>query len=167
MAITSGAPIQLRPKKLNRGRTKLKTDHYINSMFKVYKQSTPESWQVDKETYKRIISDFNTMVRDKMIYDGYSFKLPFLSTELRIHKTRMKFEHKLPIDFKRSYELGYVVRHMNEDRKHCIYRIHWQKRGIRSRTGQMYRFKSCRTFNRLLSAVLQTNSTIDFFEKKR
>lgn len=144
---------------------KFKVDHYLQSLYKTYDRITPESLKVDKVTYHNILSDFNMEIRDAMIYQNYTWKLPFMLGRMRIVKHKMNFGRKIPMDYAQSSKEGYKIYHLNEERQNCLYRIRWEKSDIRIPNRSMYYFVPCRTFKRTLAKVLKTRPDIDFFEE--
>src|SRR5688572_24477453 len=120
-----GEPMRPRPK---RGRGKYKADHSIHDLYEFYKRTTPKSNHVENyQVFREIIKDFHNKVAEQVIKEGRGFNIPFANGEIRICKYLKNRGNSLPIDFKRSYELGFRVAHLNEDRKGAIYRWKWIK----------------------------------------
>lgn len=160
-----GVAVRPRPK---RGKGRYKSDHSLHDLFVFYKKVTPESNQVSSySVFNAIIKDFHKQIVKDIIKEGRGFQIPFANGEVRICKYLKNRGSSLPIDFKRSYELGFRVAHLNEERKGAIYKWKWLKpRRLRGRKPWLYyyTFIPCRTIKRQLAEELKANTQLDYFE---
>lgn len=161
--------VPLKPQNLKRGKNRYSPDYTKKALYKFYQKSVSESMHVESsEIFYKLIDSFHEKVVARIL-KGESFKIPHFSGEIRIMKYTKGRGSSLPIDYKRSYELGFRVAHINEDRNGAIYRWRWIKPKKVHRIKpfiQYYSFIACRTAKRLVKPALTENPSLDFYEYK-
>src|SRR3990167_2305667 len=158
--------VSIRPQNLSRGKSKHKADYGAKALYEFYARITAKSLQVDSNKFYTVIRDFNDMVAERILQGG-DFKVPFSNGYIRVFKYTYGKRKSLPIDYKRTYELGFRVAHLNDERDGAIYRWRWIKPTKVQRVKpylQYYSFTPCRKIKRLLKKALTENPSLDFYE---
>lgn len=113
-------------------------------------------------TFSKVLKDFNTRCRDKIVYNSEVLKLPFRLGELYIKKFEVNYEEdnkkSWRIDFKKSKELGQRVYFGAP----YGYRWTWNKSKCVVRGKRHYAFKPCRKASRLIADAVN-NKKLDFY----
>lgn len=127
------------------------------STFNKFKEKFPEV-EIDYTTWANIIYSFNYAFRDYALETGYKIKFihgfgDFAITKWRPNKiVEYEGEDKinLPIDFKRTKELGKTIYHMNYHTDGYKFRWKWFKKVARICMSKYWNFKPSRISSRLL-----------------
>lgn len=156
MDIKNGSGIKKRSPK------KIKIHYGLEDAYDYYLKNTPKEYHVDYKTYKKLCTDFVNIAYDIIFYESEKVNLPKKFGTLSVVKRLTTFSTKkyIPIDFKKSKELGKRVYHFNEHRNGNIYRLHWQ---VGDAKIIPYYFKSTRTRNRKLGEILLNRPDIEYF----
>ena len=79
--------------------------------------------------YKRIIDEFNKVVKEEILERSQPFKMPYGLGVICIVKYRPKSytDKSLSVDYKSSKEEGKRIYHLNEHSNGYKYRLYWSK----------------------------------------
>ncbi len=137
-------------------------DSYLSYKEEVIKDSP---YDISKSEYKEILNEINKEIMNMVIDEGESVKLPFLGV-LDIMKYKMKLGRTkwIPVDFKKSAELGKRIINNNEHTGGYKYTFRWCKQKVRLMFIHFYRFIPSRRNKRHLAYILN-NRIRDYFEK--
>ena len=148
--------------------------HFGNSeYFSFYKKEYKNT--VDNKTYRAVVKELNTTIRDKIAGECYDFKLPKRLGVVAIRKHKKKIAMRegkppgfnLAPDWKATRKLWEVdpeakknrktVKHENSHSGGYTYMIRYFKRTANYKNKSVYRFKPSRTLARLLSFNIKNN----------
>jgi hypothetical protein len=118
---------------------------------------------ISYQDWKNIIYAFNEAFANYILETGDRIKVPFGLGEVWIGKKKprrykvVNGEEKLnlPIDWKKSKELGKVVYHLNLHTDGYSYDWKWDKRGCRIFQKELWNWRPARSICRALSKKLQ------------
>ena len=79
--------------------------------------------------YKRIIDEFNKVVKEEILERSQTFKMPYGLGVICIVKYKPKgyTDKSLSVDYKSSKEEGKRIYHLNEHSNGYKYRLYWSK----------------------------------------
>ncbi len=137
-------------------------DSYSSYKEEVIKDSP---YDISLNEYREILNEVNKEIMNMVIDEGESVKLPFLGP-LDIMKYKMKLGRTkwIPVDFKKSAELGKRIINNNEHTGGYKYAFRWSKQKTRLMFVHFYRFIPSRRNKRHLAYILN-NRIRDYFEK--
>lgn len=137
-------------------------DYYL-SYLKYIEQGTV--YDVDYPIFKEILTEYFQMLRDEMLEESRTIKLPCrLGTITIIKKPPKTFTRKsLAIDFRESRLQGKLVFHLNEHSNYYKYRAHWAKKDALVKGRFHYQFIMTRSNKRRLAQIIK-NKEHDFTE---
>lgn len=127
-----------------------------------FKLKYPEV-DIDYNTWCIVIYNFNYAFRDYILETGNKAKLPFGFGEFTITKYKPRKEKTLtdgtpvvglPINWKRSKELGQIVYHMNYHTEGFKFKWFWNRETARFERHTLWNFKPSRVTSRLLNHYL-------------
>lgn len=119
---------------------------------------------ISEKEYKSICYEFNKLLKDKILYEAYEFKMPYRLGSLRIRKVKTPL-NKLAMDFNTYNTLGIRVMHLNEHTKGYHAKWHWHKKICNIVNHTVYSFIPTRDNKRELAKyVKETSPQIKYFE---
>lgn len=136
------------------------------------KYTTPaKSLIVEIDLYLQICKDALRMIKDDMIYKAKSISLPYLN-DIYIFKKKLSIlglRQRTPsnVDWVKTMQIGKKVLNFNEDRDYHVYRIKWNKYGVRIPHRSLYTFIPSRGFKREIAKALKGSKSIDYPERLR
>jgi hypothetical protein len=155
----------------NKGRRlhEAKSDFGIQDYYKFFNNKYKVG--VNKQTYKKIINDFNQQMINLIIEENLIYRLPYINMEVVIKKDKRKPKIKdgkvinnAPVNWKVTNELWendeeakekkIFVRHSNYHTSGYVFRIYCKKFKCKLKYRSLYKFKPNRKFTRQLSARL-------------
>lgn len=120
-------------------------------------------YYLDCKEFTDICKDFNKMLSEKILTEGYIFTIPYAIGKMTIIKVKMPTDRKyLRIDYKKSKELKRTIYHMNTHSREFFYRWKWIKpeRG-HSMMRRIYKFVPSRPNKRRLAKLI-LNREMDY-----
>lgn len=122
-------------------------------------------YMVDYKTFRNILTDYFKHIRDEIIEEGKTFKIPCRLGTLSIikHKPKQWNGESLRIDFKTSQELGKIIYHLNEHSSGFKYRFHWSKIIMNTPNKIKYQLIVTRANKRRLAQIIK-NGERDYIE---
>lgn len=166
------------------------TSHKILDFYKYYKENAKNP--VDLKTYRKVIKNFFTEIRNRMIWDNYEFIVPFRLGIISIKRKKAKLKVKdgrivgLPIDWDKTIKYymkqfpdkSYTeVKHSLKDIKNLKFFYHENKntdgyvckavydKTIANYKGKNHRiFVPSRTFNAELNKALKSNKQPTYYD---
>ena len=137
-----------------------------NTITDIYKYYTDNyEYEVDYSIYKDVVSSFFKLLRDNLIEEGKTIKIPFNLGYLDVVKSKKWLKaNKLSVDFKSTNELGKVIYYLNDHSDGYKYMCHWSKIGSKVSNLNKYRFVLTRANKRRLAQII-LNKERDYIEK--
>jgi len=149
---------------------KIKSHFGLSDFFKFF--SKQNDYKIDKNTYNKIITDFNEEIRELIINDNLIYSLPHLGFEVVLKKDKRKprivngkLINNIPVDWKATNELWnknpeskkkkLLVRYRNSHTSGYIFRIYFKKFKCNLKNRSLYKFQPNRKFKRQLSARIK------------
>lgn len=115
----------------------------LSHIFRSYRlQKTPKfclEHEIDEKVFRGICQDFNIELMKLLMHAGYIQNLGSNLGKLGIVSQEVDYE-KAKIDFKRTKELGYTVKHLNEHSGYKYYKSHWFKGNLPNITAYSFTF---------------------------
>lgn len=149
-----------------------------NRIYRRYKETSENPLPYSE--YCKILSEFNLLFVNYIIYESVEIKLPFNLGSMRVKKHKKKVtlekiqEGKMSVDWKETKQLWEdnpkakeskkLVFHLNEHRDGYSYKIFWDKNRAMLLNKTFYYLVPARNFKRTLANVLNTNFKIDYYE---
>jgi hypothetical protein len=149
-----------------------------NRIYKRYKDSVENPLSYSE--YCKILSEFNSLLVNYIIYESVEVKLPYNLGTLRVKKYKKKINLKaiekrtLSVNWFETKKLWSensdakdkkkLVYHLNEHRGGYSYKIYWDKSRAIFRNKTFYYLVPVRGFKRELASVLNNNFSIDYYE---
>ncbi len=163
---------------IKRTEGKINTDYGMKDYYKYYINNCKDP--VDSKRHTKVISEFNKAIVDLIINDGLEYNPPILQFTFCIRKSiriprikNNKLINTTPIDWKSTKELWEdneqakqnktIIRFLNNHTSKFIFRIKALKSGNYYLNKKLYRFKACRSFQRLLAKRI-LDTTQDNFQ---
>lgn len=140
------------------------------AVFERFKLKYPQFSKITYTEWVGIIYHFNYAFRDYLLETGFRSKFihgfgEFAITKWRPHKTVVvegKEMMNLPIDWKKTREIGKVIYHLNYDTDGYKFKWKWFAKIARFSNSSLFNFKPSRVTSRLLKHYL---SLPDYKEK--
>jgi hypothetical protein len=134
-------------------------------MYADYIKNKPEGspYYVTYSEYVDICSMFYKGISKLIIDEGVRFKLPFMLGEVFVLKRKVRPNHKMPINWKRSVEEGRTVYNFNEHTTGFGYKFFWTK-PYHITNKFMYRLVFTRDNKRTLAKAIKEQHK-DYFER--
>ncbi len=118
----------------------------------------------DYKIFVSIIKDFNFLVRQKVVYEAETIKLPYKCGELYIKKFENVYKESnqsnWSINFPATKEAGQVI-YFGEKFGH---KIHWDKTKVKLPGKKFYKLVACRKFKRSIKDAIK-NKNVDYYKK--
>lgn len=148
-----------------RGKARYGNSFTVRDQYKEYhKRHKGTPLDISYQQFKRLVGDFNEAMMNHVVKDCGEFKLPFRLGKITITKRKLNYDdiRKLPVDWKRSKELGFKVRLFNEHSNEYKYRIRWIKKDCAVRGQRLWAFIPTREFSRSIAYEVKHNG-LDYF----
>lgn len=160
MDIKNGMDIKRRSPK------KFKAHYTLTDVYQYYLRIVDPELHVDYKTFRKLNKQIYNEINQEVLYNSENVQLPYGVGQLVVLKRPMRFgsDRIIPLDYKKTKELGKRVFHMNEIRNNQIYKYSWVKVGRVINKGY-YTFKAIRERTRELSGILQTKPEIEYFDR--
>lgn len=149
-----------------------------NRIYRRYKETSENPLSYSE--YCKILSEFNSLFVNYIIYESVEIKLPFNLGTIRVKKHKKKVtldkiqKGKVSVNWKetkqlwednpKAKEFKKLVFHLNEHRDGYSYKIFWNKERALLLNKTFYYLTPARNFKRTLANVLNTNFKIDYYE---
>jgi len=160
------------------------TDYGIRDAFKFYKTKRNSEVNITASEFSSICKDFNKRVSNLIIYENFSFLLPFRMGRIRIRKYKPKTyiqedgsldKSRLRPDWKATKKLWEqnpkakedkkLVFHLNDHTNGYQHRWFWEKLTSNVKNNSAYSFLPSRNNKRTLATVLKDEDLdVDYFE---
>lgn len=145
---------------------KFRAHYTLKDVYEYYTRIVDPELQVSYKVFRKLNKQIYDEVNHEVLYKSESVTLPYGAGHLTVLKRPMRFgsDRIIPLDYKKTKELGKKVFHMNEFRNNHIYRYSWVKVGTIINKSY-YIFKATRARTRELSQILQTKPEIEYFDR--
>jgi hypothetical protein len=160
------------------------TDYGIRDAFKFYKKKHAADENINSSEFSTICKDFNKRVSNLVIYENFSFLLPFRLGRIRIRKYKPKTyiqkdgtldksrlrpdwyaTKKLWAKDPKAKEEKKLVFHLNNHTDGFQHRWFWEKLTSNVKNNSAYSFIPSRNNKRTLAFVLKNDELeVDYFE---
>lgn len=139
----------------------------IKDFYKSYVNHTSfnKSYFVEYKVFRAIIVDYFKYLRDSILEEGRTCKLPARLGTLGVikHKPKEYAAPSLRVDFKATREYGKIIYHLNEHSRGFKYRFHWSKQNVITRGSANYKLIMTRANKRRLAKIIKNNER-DYIE---
>lgn len=139
----------------------------VKDFYKYYIDNLEENspYEVDYKTYRSILEDYFKYLRDEVIEEGNTIKIPGRLGQLSIIKQMPAHWNKnsLCVDFKATAEYGKTIYHLNEHSNGFKYRFRWNKTNLLIRNSAAYQLVMTRANKRRLAQIIK-NRERDYVE---
>jgi len=151
-----------------RGKNKQQNPYTLQDTYKLYLKTVEKNspYYMSYEKYVSIVSAYLEYIRDTIIDEGLSFKMPCHLGVFRIVKKKIKFSGKLTVnsvDWENTKKYGKMIHYTNEHSDGYKYLFMWDKRNARLKNISKYRFIPTRDNKRTLAKYIK-NKIRDYFE---
>ena len=147
----------------SRGKNKNKSDYSMGDIYKYYRKSIEKGsiYDIPKAEYIKICAEFNESLIDRLLERGISVKFPGRFGRLKVVKFKTDYskKYKIPVDWKKTAELGKKIYILNEHTDGFIYKIKWERNSVFNQS--FYNFIPTRTKNRRLAEKI-TNKEMEY-----
>lgn len=152
---------------------KIKTNYSVGDYYNYYRKTYDKGF--DRKLYSKITKEFNTEIMKLIIEEGLIYTFPKLNFKILIKKAKRKaylkdgkLVNSVPPDWKRTNALWerepeakkkkIVVRYNNSHSSGYVFRVFCDKSTSKLKNKTLFKFKTCRKFQRSLSArILDKN----------
>ena len=144
-----------KPKRRKEIQSYTEVDFYSHYLDKI-KHNKNSKYYLSKVEFANICKDFNQLISEKILREGYIFKLPFYLGRIYIKKVAMPVKkEKLHLDYKKTKELNKPIYHMNTHSRDNFYRWQWQKADrLNTHMRKLYKFVPTRKNKRTLAKII-------------
>ena len=113
-------------------------------------------YYLSKTEFTSLCKDFNAEISNKILKEGFVFKLPYFLGRIHIKKVAMPTKkEKLHLDYKKTKELKKAVYHLNTHSRDHFYRWAWVKPDrLQTHMRRMYKFTPTRRNKRALAKII-------------
>lgn len=143
---------------------KIKVDYGMFDYYKYYVKNSGSD--IDRTTFNKIVSDFNSEIANAIINEGLEFKPKYVQLTICVRKSKRvpridengKLINTMPVDYKSTKELWerdpeakekkLVLRYLNNHTGKYVFRIKAIKSGYTYSNKKYYKFKAVRKFAR-------------------
>ena len=160
------------------------TDYGIRDAFKFYKLKHNSESNVNSTEFSTICKEFNDKISDLIVYENFSFLLPFRLGRIRIRKYKPKMylqkdgsldKSRLRPDWNATKKLWEsnlkakkekkLIFHLNDHTNGYQHRWFWEKLTSNVKNNSAYSFLPSRNNKRTLATVLKDEDLdVDYFE---
>jgi hypothetical protein len=140
-------------------RSKTLLDAYKS--FKKENAKEPLLSKIDKETYKKVCTEFNKLLSHKIMTEAYEFKLPANLGSIRVKK--IKGNNTRRVDWETTKKHNTKIYHLNFHTDGFYYKWFWHKKKALFTNKSAYSFTPTRYNKRTLAKLLKTHQ-VEFFE---
>lgn len=151
---------------IKRTEGKINTDFGMKDYYKFYKSNSKNP--VDLKKFHKVVEEFNKGIVDLILNEDLEYKPVKLQMTFCVRKTLKvprikdgKLINTIPIDWKSTKQLWednteaaekkILLRFINNHTSKYVFRIKCLKYKTRYKNKKMFRFKACRSFQRLLA----------------
>lgn len=131
----------------------------IPSFYNAYLGDIEEDsvYDIDYATYRKIVTDYFTYLKDRLLEEGRRVKLPYRLGTIQIVKSRPKHWDKrsLRIDYKATKEYNKLILLDNEHSDGFKYRMHWNKTDVLITNKSKYQLVMTRYNKRRLAKIIK------------
>lgn len=112
----------------------------IIDAYKLFREANKD---IDYNTYKSVLEQFNKTLMDDLLLNSNIIKLPYGLGYVSIvkYKPKTMTEKSLSVDYKASKEYGKRIYHLNEHSDGYKYRLYWSK--VPKTFPDRYRYQLC------------------------
>lgn len=152
---------ETKPLITKRGKNKIQNPLVLRDSYNYYLEGYKPSskYHIQWDLYKLIISEFNKRMMDKIIEEGYFFKLPFRLGVIRLRKRKTNLNVLKP-DFALYRKTGgkVIASHLNEHTDGYYVRFYWNKnKGVIVKNKTLYSFIVSRQNSRRTAKYIKEN----------
>lgn len=153
-------------KTVKRTEGKFKKDLSTKNFYKDYCRASFNNKRipVDYAVYYKVIREFNKVLRDKIVKNASSFKMPYNLGYLGIIKYEVNFDIKKLKNWKVNYgeskKQGTIIYYDQPFR----YKWKWDKSKLKLTGKKFYKFTPCRKASRAIPEHLKSNPGFDYYE---
>lgn len=148
-----------------RGKNKIQDLYSIHDVYDYYTDGVEETYKVEFELYKEVVSAFYKEIMYEVLNNGYEFKFPFRLGSLHIIKRKIKINGltRFGIDWVETVKLKKRVYHLNPHSKGFVDRFKWEKHNALVPNLYFYKFVASRDNKRMLAKIIKGRKS-DYFE---
>lgn len=143
---------------------RVKTEYRMVSKesYEIFVKKNP-TIKLDYPTWKAIIYEYNYSFRDEILESGLKSKLPWGVGEFAVKKVKLKkivnYDGKdriqLPVDWKKSKEMGKKIYHFNYHTEGYRFAYKWFIDSARFKNSNLFVFKPYRDSSRLIARYIE------------
>lgn len=129
----------------------------IPDFYAKYVELTKENpvYAVDFKLYKEIVSAYFKTVKDILLEEGRTYKLPCGLGMLFISKRKPNQKDRISVDFANTKKYGKTIFHLNEHTNGFRYKFYWNKTNATHPMAHAYNFVASRANKRQLCALIK------------
>lgn len=146
----------------------MRQSYTIVDFYKPYMEFIGEQHPIDYPTFRAILEDYFKYIRDHIIENGNTFRMPYQLGKLNVRKYKPK-NWKFPyitLDYKATREIGKPVFHINEHSDGYKYAFYWEKlTSLTLKHRYKYHLLMARANKRRLAQIIK-NRERDYIEKE-
>jgi hypothetical protein len=147
-------------------KNKIQNCYGMKDMYNAYIQSIDidSPYYVTSDEYYRMCGDYYKGLIRKIMFDGYTIKLPFRLGHLSIMKKRpRRMLRGITIDWAETKKYGKWIRYINDHTAGFRFRFFWSKKQCMVVNREMYNLRFTRGNKRMLAKLIKTGN-VDFLE---
>ncbi len=154
-------------KTVKRSEGKHKKDLSTKNFYKDYCRASLNNKRIpiDYNIYYKVIREFNLRLRDKIITEARTFKMPYKLGHLGIIKYEVNFDPEKIKNWKVNYgeskKQGVIIYHDQPYR----YKWKWDKSKLKLTGKKYYKFTPARDTSRAIAKQLKDNPGFDYYER--
>jgi hypothetical protein len=135
----------------------------IKDAYKDYdkKNKTDKDFKLDYKTYRKICTEFNSKVSDKILKEAFEFKLFGGIGTIRVRKLKLSNTQRR-VDWNTTKKHNVKVYHLNFHTDENYYKWFWHKKRAIFANKTAYSFVPIRKNKRTLAQLLKENK-VEFF----
>lgn len=150
----------------SRGKNKIQNPYVLKDMYDDYiKDKEKDSiLYISYKEYVDIVTTFYKSISRSIIDEGKTFHMPYMMGETYIEKSKLDYNHRLPINWALTTKTGKVIYNLNEHSEGYKYRMKWNKKICIFPNNYLYMLVYTRENKRKLAKNIKTKKS-DYFEK--
>lgn len=135
---------------------KIRKNKKSYTILDIYRAYNKINENVPYSRYKRILDEFNKVVKDEILERSQLFKMPYWLGSVCIVKYKPKSytDKSLSVDYKSSKQEGKKIYHLNEHSNGYKYRLYWTKIPRTFSNRYMYQIQLVRENKRHLAQLI-------------